>query len=125
MDEQKFFLAYAECALWASQDEEGESLDVFDVSDIHPETLAEMKEDCLSFLELVEENIGEEALALLAVDPEKAGADFWLTRERHGAGFWDGGWAKFGAEYTEWAHTFGGFYLYVDDTSGTICIRHN
>jgi hypothetical protein len=25
-------------------------------------------------------------------DPSRAGHDFWLTRNGHGAGFWDGDW---------------------------------
>ncbi len=125
MDEQKFFLAYAECALWASQDEEGDSLDMFRVSDIHPETVQAMKEDCLSFIALVKDNVGEEALVMLAERPERAGHDFWLTREGHGAGYWDGDWEAFGEGLTAWAHTFGSFYLWVDDSTGTTTIRHN
>jgi len=33
-------------------------------------------------------------------------SDFWLTRNGHGAGFWDGGWDH-GDELAEIAHSFG------------------
>jgi hypothetical protein len=29
---------------------------------------------------------------LIVDDPSRAGHDFWLTRNGHGAGFWDGDW---------------------------------
>jgi hypothetical protein len=48
------------------------------------------------------------------VDSERGGHDFWLTRNRHGAGFWDGDWER-GAELTKAAHTFGGIDLFVGD----------
>ena len=47
---------------------------------------------------------------------ERAGMDFWLTRNRHGAGFWDrwGGnthQAVIGRELTERAHAYGSVML--------------
>lgn len=61
-------------------------------------------EDCADFQGLLhQEGLAEEVEA----DPERAGADFWLTRNHHGAGFWDGNWER-GDELTKWAHTYGG-----------------
>ena len=42
--------------------------------------------------------------------------DFWLTRNRHGAGFWDGDYPEPEAtQLTDLAHTFGECHLYVGD----------
>jgi hypothetical protein len=84
-----FTKAYIECALWASTDESdergGEPLDQnYGVEDIALESLAEMVADCKDF----QESFGE----LIAGRLETAGHDFWLTRNGHGAGFWDGDW---------------------------------
>lgn len=49
-------------------------------------------------------------------DYEIAMHDFWLTRNRHGAGFWDGDYEKAdGEKLTELAHSFGEINLYVGD----------
>ena len=44
----------------------------------------------------------------LTDDPFRGGMDFHLTRNRHGAGFWDGDWPKdIGQILTDRAHTYG------------------
>jgi hypothetical protein len=102
----EFTRAYIECALWSSTDEEGESLDRD--YDIAPDTLHRMVEDCRQF----QANHGE----LIAGNPTQAGHDFWLTRNHHGAGFWDGDWPEPTATIlTDAAHTWGEFDLYVGD----------
>jgi len=88
------------------------------VSDIAPETLARMVADCAAFQASMGEHITEEnrvhasewsATAL-------AGHDFWLTREGHGAGFWDGDWREPAAtEMDNASKAVGGFDLYVGD----------
>lgn len=50
---------------------------------------------------------------------EQAGHDFWLTRNRHGTGFWDRGNGKLGEYLTKGAHNFPEQSLYLDDT-GTL-----
>jgi len=40
-------------------------------------------------------------------DMESAGMDFWLTRNRHGAGFWDRGDDACLRELTDAAHAYG------------------
>lgn len=84
-----FTTAYIEAALWSSTDNAdetgGEPLDLnYSISDIAPETLAEMVADCADF----QASFGE----YIARDLLRAGHDFWLTRNGHGAGFWDGDW---------------------------------
>ena len=46
---------------------------------------------------------------------EQAGHDFWLTRNRHGAGFWNGDWFNVSGSLTQLAQTFGEADLYVGD----------
>ena len=79
----KFTQAYIEAALWSSLDESdahGEPLDAnYGIEDIAPETLASIVDDCKAFQEAHADDIGREL--------ERAGHDFWLTRNGHGAGF--------------------------------------
>lgn len=47
---------------------------------------------------------------------ERAGHDFWLTRNHHGAGFWDGDWPEAAGEtLTNAAHSYGETDLYKGD----------
>lgn len=99
-----FFDAYVECALWADTPEGEEWCAEW----LALETLEAMARDCARF----------EALAgdMIADDLVRAGHDFWLTRQGHGAGFWDGDWPKAdGKRLTDMAHAFGSFELYLGD----------
>ena len=109
-----FLDGYLACALWASSTDSGEPLDgEYSVGDFSPECLGKMRGECLDFW--------KQAGALLCDDTCKvdqwasqAGHDFWLTRNRHGAGFWDGDWNEPAAtELTKLAHGFGEVSLYV------------
>lgn len=122
MDE--FTLAYFEAALWTSTDDDGENLDEnYGIEDFAPETSEKMSADCADFQERFDHLI-EKGGENLQLPPGGvgggiwgyAGHDFWLTRNRHGAGFWDGGWPEPEAtELTNAAHEYGEFYLYVGD----------
>ncbi len=108
-DFQEFFDSYVETALWSSTDESrddgGDPLDDnYGPEDIAPKTLEEMKKDCRDFL--------DENWELIDLAYSSAGHDFWLTRNRHGAGFWDGDW-KYGDELTKSAHAYGSVDLVV------------
>ncbi|KKK92496.1 hypothetical protein LCGC14_2702340 [marine sediment metagenome] len=109
----QFTQAYLECALWASLDDNGESLDVHDITDIAPPTLAEMVADCKAFQESHYDDMSD--------DLERAGHDFWLTRNGHGAGFWDGDWPDdVGNRLTEASKVYGEYDLYFDETDSKI-----
>jgi hypothetical protein len=100
-----FFHSYVEAALWSSIDDAGDSLEGHDIA---PETEKEMESDCRRFW--------KENYALIEDDPARAGHDFWLTRNHHGAGFWDGDWPDdLGNLLTKRAHAFGEQNLYVAD----------
>lgn len=104
-----FTKAYIEAALWAELDEEGQPLDEnYDIEDIDPNTLKEMIADAKEFQAENSEDIGDR--------DTRAGHDFWLTRNGHGAGFWDGDWPKGPDDrLTESAKEFGEYNLYVGD----------
>ena len=108
-----FTAAYIEAALWSSTDNSnnqgGEPLDAnYGLDDIAPETRAAIHEDCLAFQRDHAEDIGG--------DLERAGHDFWLTRNHHGCGFWDGDWEdNIGQRLTTASNAYGDFDLYVGD----------
>lgn len=105
----KFTLAYLECALWSSTDGDGRPLDdELDISDCSQEFLRQAIDDCREFQH-------ENAELLEAIDSEQAGHDFWLTRNHHGAGFWDRGLGEDGQKLTEASHTYGSCDLYIGD----------
>ena len=79
-----FIDAYIECALWASHDDGHENFDGYGLYDIHADSLATMKQECLEFMAANGELYGEHGWT-----DSQAGHDFWLTRNGHGAGFWD------------------------------------
>ena len=111
----KFTEAYLECALWASTDPETERpLDRdYTVEDIDPESLSEMILDCRQFQEQNNDDLKE--AANLRYDAEAyAGHDFWLTRNGHGAGFWDRGLGKVGQRLTETCKAWGSVDLMPD-----------
>ena len=81
-----FINGYITCALWSSTDDAGDPLDGnYDKSDIEDESLYAMVIDCYNFFRENEAAWIENG----HYSSERAGHDFWLTRNRHGAGFWD------------------------------------
>jgi len=104
-----FTTAYVECALWSSTDDEGNPMDDrFDVIDIAPEALATMAADCADF----RLDCGP---LLDTVSDAQAGHDFWLTRNGHGAGFWDRGLGELGDKLTAAAKAYGSCDMCVGD----------
>lgn len=105
-----FLDAYITAALFAETDGSDIPLDCrYGVGDISDETYRQMTEDCDHFLRRHYDDIADRL--------EQAAHDFWLTRNHHGAGFWDTGeWeATLGKKLTESAHSFGEMSLYIGD----------
>lgn len=106
-----FLTAYIESALWSSLDDTrgGIPLDRnYGNDDFASETITAMESDCLEFFQLG--GLGE----MTNEQQKKAGHDFWLTRNHHGAGFWDGEWpTEKGIELTALAHTFKECFLHI------------
>lgn len=121
----KFVNSYMGTALWASLDNdaiegrvdrEGENLDDnFDTDDISEATKQAMREDCESFVKANWDDLME-----IDGDASQAGHDFWLTRHRHGAGFWDRGYGEPGDRLTKASHTCGEMHLWANE-EGEIC----
>lgn len=111
MNIDDFTAAYLECALWAECDDESNPLDRnYSIEDFAPEAIEQAIEDCAAFQA---DNTFEYNSAQYC-DDELAGHDFWLTRNRHGAGFWDRDLPN-GDQLTEAAHAFGSCNVYVGD----------
>lgn len=112
----EFTTAYLEAALWSSiqSDEQGNEIGALDArfstSDIAQPSLAAMVEDCRNFQE------AQAALLAQVGEDSQHGHDYWLTRNRHGAGFWDRGYPKaIGDALTAAAHADGECVLEVGD----------
>jgi hypothetical protein len=102
---------YLIAALWSSTDDNGDPLDDHcDIDDVHPDSVASAHEDIEDFVSLLE----REGIDYPGSE-EQFGHDFWLTRNHHGAGFWDRGLGKLGDDLTKWAHAAGGSDAYIGD----------
>lgn len=113
---ETFIAAYIETALWASTDSHGDPLeDFYGLDDLAPATLSQMREDCEDFYQANEVDLEDWA------DDAQAGHDFWLTRNRHGAGFWDRGRGDLGHRLSEAAYVYSGVDLYVGDDGKIHC----
>ena len=121
---KQFILAYKVCALWSSHGPEEEPYacenldDLFSVDDIAPECCAEMRADCLDFIRSNFADLQEYCARMRCErwpGEERAGHDFWLTRNGHGAGFWDRGLGDLGDMLADAARVYGGVDLYPGD----------
>jgi hypothetical protein len=106
---------YLECALWSSTDncneQGGEPLEAnYDLSNCSPEMLKQADDDCQSFQDANADALNNyyETFSV-----ESAGHDFWLTRNGHGAGFWDRGLGKLGTQLSDAAKVYGSVDIYV------------
>ena len=120
MKKNEFILGYVTCAIWASIGDDEQPLDEkYDGDDIAPETRKAMEKDCEKFIAENEAALGDYAEIIGShpeyTESEKAGHDFWLTRNAHGAGFWDRGIGETGDTLTKASEGFGGVDLYVGD----------
>ncbi len=100
--------SYLETALWSSIGDDDNPLDDYSILDISAESVLQASKDVDSFEEL--------SLDLLSDDDkgQHIGHDFWLTRNGHGAGFWDGDYIN-GDALTILAKKFKPVDMYVGD----------
>ena len=101
----QYVRTYIETALWSSHDESddrgGEPLDAnYGVVDVADESVLKCIADCDAFIERAGSMLAERGI-------ERGMHDFWLTRNGHGAGFWDGDWPENGDALTALAESFG------------------
>ena len=116
-----FIQAYLECALWATTgepddgEENGDSLDQdFNIFDVADSARKQIKSECEDFLK--REDVSSIAEKWEGEEYQRAGHNFFLTRNHHGAGFWDGDWPETDAEVlTKASHQAGSSEPYVGD----------
>lgn len=109
-DIESFIESYIETAIWSSLDDSGKPLDSrFDAIDLSEDAKQRTERDCNQFIK-------ENERALENISYYQAGHDFWLTRNGHGAGFWDGDYPEPEASIlTESSRIFGTCELYLAD----------
>ena len=110
MKHTSYFESYIETALWSSTDWDGDHLDAnYSIDDFDTKTLEKLELELDLFI--------EKAGSLLdGLDLTYVAHDFWLTRNGHGAGFWDGDYTKvLGEKLTDLSKQFGEIDLYVGD----------
>lgn len=107
----EFVDAYLEAALWASLDEEGNPLDC------PPYSRHEWAQSAVNRAVRESNDFIRANLADLESVGRKAqhGHDFWLTRNHHGAGFWDRGYGAVGKRLTDAAHAYGELHVWAGD----------
>ena len=111
-----FEKGYVTAALWTFDDNapRGEYSTSGRVETLFPlidqAALQSMRDDCTKF-----QNENKELLAQAGKDSQN-GHDFWLTRNHHGSGFFDRGYAdEVGNTLTDKAHAFGECDIYIGD----------
>lgn len=113
----RFTVAYAHALLWADTFTESESGEIerdsvtpedwqtpaagWQLDAFSEESRRDIESDCADF-------VAAQWSDLRTLDPEQSGHDFLLTRNRHGAGFWDRGLGDVGERLTRAAHVYGG-----------------
>lgn len=119
-----FLSGYLTCAVWADvfdPDTFDRSDGTYTPDDIAPDALSVMATDARDFYSANRAALGAFCRYLsrdslsLAYAYSVAGSDLWLTRNGHGAGFWDAGAGRIGDYLSDMARPMGGQSLYSDE----------
>lgn len=109
-DLDEFVSGYLACAEWLIP--ENDDGDTPCADGFAPSAVEKAKVDCAEFIKRAG---GLYTNAVDAYGAGRAGHDFWLTRNGHGAGFWDRGLGKLGDDLTTIANTFSEVNPFVND----------
>ena len=116
---------YLSCALWLTTTDDGDSIDHLTLSRVDPHFEAHAREDLADFvmsnLEAVQDYLHArlpDASACAAA--ELLGHDFWLTRNRHGAGSRDRGLGDLGELLAEACEGYGEVSTFLHDDGGSV-----
>lgn len=106
--------SYIDAALWlACDEEESETLsDNYSNDDLSDDCYKQMANDCIEFI-YYDKLLTDAYLKTQTI--QQFGYDFLLTREGHGAGFWDRGLYELGDKLSNNSKTFGNIDLYIGD----------
>lgn len=135
----EFTTAYLHAGLWSSNDESdpetgGEPLDSdYDICDFTGAALESAIADCKAFQEKYGHLWRAEGAIIRPISSHEggpdaqAGHDFWLTRNGHGAGFWDGDYKKSVGEKLSaacgWQTEFSTCHIFVTDAGQLVIER--
>lgn len=110
---QEYTRSYFITALWSSADLDGNPLDdKYDLRDISTQAKLQADKDIDAFITEIE----KQGLDTSEHDVSQLMHDFWLTRNGHGAGFWDGDYEEeLGEKLTAICKKMGSIDLYVGD----------
>lgn len=112
---------YIACMLWStSGDYKGRELESLEDYSLAPATFDKCADDCRTLYINNRDDCAEAAARFSCHNDntgyQGVGHDFWLTRNHHGAGFWDGDLPEaVGKRLTEVSHTFGELSPYLGD----------
>lgn len=119
-----FTSAYIEALLWSSSvctDHDSVEYTSADEYDYSNSLELASRIDCVDFIQSNIDLLKQQVTALQSTgyteeqSIELTGHDFALTRNGHGAGYWDRGTGVIGTELTELAKSYGSIDLYLDD----------
>jgi len=118
--EEDFIIGYLEAAEWCGiHDANEDAEEMASERDVDftwdRDTAHEAAMDCLDFLATAPEGGIPEYGHPVYSDANLAGHDFWLTRNGHGAGFWDRGLGDLGKALTEHCKPYGEVCLFAGD----------
>lgn len=104
---------YLEAIQFTEMHSDNEELEHRTADDLSAEALAGISYDIVWFLFNNADLVTEYMLHGQTAD--QLGHDLWLTRNHHGAGFWDRGLGDLGDKLTEAAHAMGESYICLGD----------
>ncbi len=112
--EEGIFESYVESALWSTTDMDSDTDECLDanysISDLAPETRKVLYDELETFMPNFNLVMAKDRSHTISQFVH----DFWLTRNGHGAGFWDGDYQN-GERLTELSSEYGAVDLYVGD----------
>jgi hypothetical protein len=104
--------AYIECMLWVNREELGR----LTIGNLTEAQMSAISEDVNQFYNFCLTQLsGDNLQAFKLMNYKQFGHDYFLTRNHHGAGFWDRGLGELGDLLTSYAHSMGSTYEYLGD----------
>jgi hypothetical protein len=117
-----FTRAYLECALFCDDPYSGGGggewfeHDDWTIDNIAPESIERAIEVCRDFQDANRADL-DEVSDTFHKDDSSHGHDFWLTRNGHGAGFWDRGYGTLGRRLSDACKPYGEAYVSGPETT--------
>lgn len=109
---------YLEAMAWANVVHEDGGDSSLSVEDLPPAVVAELTQDVREFLDEHTERLIQGAVRRGRYSFARAGHDYALTRNGHGAGFWDSGLGMIGDALTAISRPYGERTIYVSVDGG-------